>query len=167
MTKITKKSKLFKKLAKKNGWKVKEIKLKKGDPADLRGLPKFDLAGWNKACEAVFAAAEKEGIPTPRTAEQIMDEFCGPDTEVVKSAYEHITNRLHPTLANRKPWPTWPVVEATDELHREFLSKKDSDKVHEIAERLYDIVQRAEAHLGRRHPVSDDLHNLLDIIERS
>lgn len=132
MTKITKKSKLTKK-------QRKFIKAHEQLHA---------IAAWNEACEAVFNAAEKEGIPTPRTAEQIfetfMDELRPVDVDELRQSYEHITNRLHPTLANRKPWPTWPVVEATDELHREFLSKKRDEALCEVKQKLYDLLDIIE-----------------------
>lgn len=128
-----KKSKLLKKLkkaAKKAGHKIKKIKLGKRNSSDLRGLPVFDLAGWNKACDAALDAAEKEGIAIPRTAEEIVG--------------KHITNRLNPIIANRKPWPTWPIIEAAEGLHKEFLPKDDADKVIEIKARLYDLLDIIE-----------------------
>lgn len=152
-----KKSKLFKKLAKKNGWKVTDIKLKKCDPADLRGIPVVGTVG--------------AGWQTPRTAEQVfetfMDELRPVTVDELRQSYEHITNRLHPTIANRKPWPAWPEVKATDELHKEFLSKDKDKKLHEMKEDIYFLLQRVEAQFGRHHWVSKDISVVLDKWERS
>lgn len=110
------KSKLIKKVAKKLGATIVDINIGEHDAADLRGLPTWPTPrSW----------ADVENVDKLRAESPEFNEFA------------HITNRLHPTLANRKPWPTWPVVEATDELHREFLSKRDADKLHEIKEELY------------------------------
>lgn len=85
----------------------------------------------------------------------------------LRAGYEAVTKR-----------EPWPLVEVTNELHREFLSKQDSDKVQDIKDRLYDLLQdlsyacegydaECDGEVRIYEHVIGKVKDLLDICERS
>lgn len=67
----------------------------------------------------------------------------------------------------RSDIPVWPVPRTYEDLHKEFLPKDRALALFVVTHKLYHHMQMLEARLGPHDPLVANIHDLLDIIERS